>query len=73
MQRDYLAWAQGFMSGILLSRPSGVDDGLDLNSPSFGLLRQLEFLREHCAKNPAAGFSNAVEALYRSLRKLGTT
>lgn len=73
VQRDYLAWAQGFMSGILLSRPSGVDEGLDLNPPSFGLLKQLEFLREHCTKSPSAGFSDAVEALYLSLRKAGTT
>lgn len=73
VQRDYLAWAQGFMSGILLSRPSGVDDGLDLNPPAFGLLKQLEFLREHCAKSPSAAFSDAVEALYRRLRKVGTT
>src|SRR5581483_2361904 len=65
VQRDYLAWAQGFMSGILLSRPSGVDDGLDLNPPAFGLLKQLAFLSEHCAKNTSAGFSDAVEALYR--------
>lgn len=73
VQRDYLAWAQGFMSGILLSRPSGVDEGLDLNPPTFGLLKQLEYLREHCDKNPSAGFSDAVEALYRRLRKAGTT
>jgi hypothetical protein len=31
VRRDYLAWAQGFMSGIILSRPPGVDVGLDLN------------------------------------------
>jgi hypothetical protein len=31
VRRDYLAWAQGFMSGILLGRPAGVDEGLDLN------------------------------------------
>ncbi|MFX6056002.1 hypothetical protein ABTE97_19005, partial [Acinetobacter baumannii] len=31
LRRDYLAWAQGFMSGIILSRPPGVDEGLDLN------------------------------------------
>lgn len=73
VQRDYLAWAQGFMSGILLSRPSGVDDALDLNPPAFGLLKQLAFLSEHCAKNTSAGFSDAVEALYRRLRKVGTT
>ena len=27
VRRDYLAWAQGFMSGVLLSRPPGVDEG----------------------------------------------
>jgi hypothetical protein len=37
-QKQYLAWAQGFMSGILMSRPPGVDEGLDLNPRSFGLL-----------------------------------
>jgi hypothetical protein len=73
VQRDYLAWAQGFMSAVLLSRPAGVDEGLNLNPPAFGLLKQLEFLREHCVKSPSAGFSDAVEALYRSLRKVGTT
>src|SRR5262249_8868153 len=37
LQREYLAWAQGFMSGVLMSRPPGVDEGLDLNPRSFGL------------------------------------
>ncbi len=69
MQRDYLAWAQGFMSGILHGRPPGVDEGLDLNPSTFGLLKQLEFLRDHCAQHPIDGFSNAVEALYKRLRK----
>ena len=73
VQRDYLAWAQGFMSGILLSRPPGVDETLDLNPPSFGLLKQLEFLRERCTETPSAGFADAVEDLYRRLRKVGTT
>jgi len=31
LQRDYLAWGQGYMSGILVSRPPGVDQGLNLN------------------------------------------
>lgn len=42
--RDYLAWAQGFMSGIVLSRPPGVDAGLNLNPPTFGVMAQLRFL-----------------------------
>ena len=73
LQRDYLAWAQGYMSGILLSRPVGVDEGLDLVPKMFPLLKQLEFLREHCTQNPSADFADAVVALYKRLRKEGTT
>ena len=73
VRRDYLAWAQGFMSGIILSRPPGVDVGLDLNPPTFGLIDQLRFLEEHCARNDAADFSTAVEALYKRLRLEGRT
>jgi hypothetical protein len=69
VQRDYLAWAQGFMSGILLSRPPGIDEQLDLNPPAFGLLKQLEFLGEYCNQKPLEDFSDAVEALYKRLRK----
>ena len=45
MQQDYLAWAQGFLSGVLLSQPAGVDEGVDLIPQSLPLLQQLEFLR----------------------------
>jgi hypothetical protein len=67
--RDYLAWAQGFMSGILLSRPVGIDESLDLNPPGFGLLQQLEFLRQHCVRNPSQDFSDAVVMLYKRFRQ----
>lgn len=70
-RRDYLAWAQGFMSGILLSRPAGIDEGLDLNPATFGLINQLYFLENHCAKNTSMEFSGAVEALYKRLRQEG--
>lgn len=73
VRRDYLAWAQGFMSGIILSRPPGVDAGLDLNPPTFGLMSQLRFLEDHCARNETADFSSAVEALYKRLRQEGKT
>ena len=66
--RDYLAWAQGFMSGILLSRPAGVDEGLDLNPITFDLVNQLLFLEGHCARNTSSSFSDAFEALYKRLR-----
>lgn len=68
VRRDYLAWAQGFMSGILLGRPAGVDQGLDLDPPSFGLMRQIEFLQEFCVRNTSNDFADAVEALYKRLR-----
>ncbi|WP_371422579.1 hypothetical protein [Tardiphaga sp.] len=73
LRRDYLAWAQGFMSGIILSRPPGVDEGLDLNPVTFDLINQLHFLEDHCARNVALDFSNAVEALYKRLRQEGKT
>ena len=71
VRRDYLAWAQGFMSGILLSRPPGVDAGLDLNPATFGLISQLHFLEDYCVKNTSLDFSDGVEALYKRLRQEG--
>lgn len=68
-RRDYFAWAQGFMSAIVLSRPPGVDEDLDLNPASFGLVDQVHYLEEHCARNLSADFSDAVEALYKRLRR----
>lgn len=73
LRRDYLAWAQGFMSGIILSRPPGVDQGLDLTPKTFDLISQLHFLEDHCARNAALDFSDAVEALYKRLRREGKT
>jgi hypothetical protein len=73
LQREYLAWAQGFTSGILMSRPPGVDVGLDLNPRSFGLRSQIDFLREHCREHPIQDFSDATVELYRRLRREGAT
>jgi hypothetical protein len=70
-RRDYLAWAQGYMSGILLGRPAGVDDGLDLDPPTLGLLDQLKFLESFCASGASMDYSDAVEALYKRLRREG--
>jgi hypothetical protein len=71
--RDYLAWAQGFMSGILSSRPPGVDEGLDLAPSTFPLMRQLDFLGDYCARNASLDFSDGVAALYKRLRQEGKT
>lgn len=73
VRRDYLAWAQGFMSGIISSRPPGVDEGLDLAPATFDLLSQLHFLENHCARNASLDFSDAVAALYKRLRQEGKT
>jgi hypothetical protein len=61
------------MSGILLGRPAGIDDGLDLDPPTFGLLNQLTFLEDYCAGNASMDFGDAVEALYKRLRREGKT
>ncbi|WP_454633528.1 OpgC domain-containing protein [Bradyrhizobium cenepequi] len=73
IRKAYLAWTQGFMSGILSRRPPGVDEGLDLNPATFGLLNQLRFLEDLCAKNSSWDFSDAVAALYKRLREEGKT
>ena len=64
----YLAWAQGYMSAILLTRPPGVDEGLDINPPSFRIDKQMEFAIAECRAMPQRTFSDAVEALYKRLR-----
>ena len=68
LQRDYFAWAQGFMSGALIRAPQGVDEGLDLTPPSFQLQEQVDFLRAFCAKNQDQDYMDAARALYRRLR-----
>ena len=68
LQRDYFAWAQGFMSGILLRAPPGVDEDLNLNPSAFSLMQQVEFLRQFCSTNPDRDYSDGVLELYRVLR-----
>ena len=48
-----------------MSRPPGVDVGLDLNPRSFGLRSQIEFLREHCRQHPTQDVSDATVELYK--------
>ena len=67
-EREYVAWAQGYMSGLLIRAPAGKDEGLDLAPPAFPLLKQAAFLRTFCATNREADFSDAVNTLYRTLR-----
>jgi hypothetical protein len=68
LQRDYFAWAQGFMSGTLWRAPPSVDANLELNPPHFPLIKQVEFLRNFCEKNRESGYTDGVIELYKALR-----
>lgn len=67
-EREYFAWAQGYMSGLLIRAPSGKDENLDLMPPAFPLLKQAELLRNFCLRNRDADFTDGVNTLYRTLR-----
>ena len=67
-EREYFAWAQGYMSGLLIRAPEGKDEDLDLMPPAFPLLKQAEFLRGFCSQNIDADFTDGVNTLYRTLR-----
>lgn len=72
-ERNYLAWMQGYMSGIVIGRPPKTNEGIDLNPKEFTLKAQLTFLRNYCLSAPSAPFAEAVEALFKSLRILSAT
>jgi hypothetical protein len=67
-EREYLVWAQGFMSGALLRAPDGIDRGLDLLPPRFPISSQAIFLRRYCEAHPRADYSDGVVELFRTLR-----
>lgn len=66
-EREYFAWAQGYMSGILLTAPAGVDDGLSLTPKAFPVAAQIAFVRAFCERFPATTYSDGIETLYRAL------
>lgn len=68
IEKNFFAWAQGYMSGILIRAPAGKDESLDLMPPAFPLLKQAEFLRTYCSRHVSEDFTDAVNALYRTLR-----
>lgn len=72
-QRQYLAWMQGYMSGIVIARPIGVDEGIDLNPKTFPLAQQIKFIRDYCLNAPIDSFADAVEALFKKLRSISST
>ena len=68
VEKNFFAWAQGYMSGLLIRAPAGKDEGLDLTPPELPLLKQAEFLRSYCSRHTGEDFSDAVNMLYRTLR-----
>ena len=66
-ERDYFAWAQGYMSGIIISAPPELDERVDLRPPTFRLQQQADFLRQYCDQNRETDYSDGVLALYRKL------
>jgi hypothetical protein len=68
VERDYFVWAQGYMSGLLIRAPAGRDERVDLIPQNMPLLKQAEFLQAFCFARPQAGFTDAVNDLYRALR-----
>ena len=45
VERNYAAWAQGFMSGALMRAPKGVNEGLDHTPKTLGRIPE-GFLRQ---------------------------
>jgi hypothetical protein len=68
-EREYFAWAQGYMSGILMRAPPGKDENLDLAPPGFPVKDQLGFFRDFCAEHEQNDFADAAAQLYQRLRE----
>lgn len=68
-QHTYFAWLQGYLSGIVIARREGIDEGIDLNPADFPLAAQLHFVRDYCLAAPSASFPDAAEALFKELRR----
>ena len=73
VEKHYVAWMQGYMSGIMVGRPAGVDEGIDLEPTKFPLRAQIQFVHDLCLKNPQSDFADAVEQLYVRLKRLNAT
>jgi hypothetical protein len=67
-ESDYLMWAQGYLSGLLIRAPADKDESLDLTPPTMPMEKQAAFLRAFCEKERGADFSDGVGVLYRTLR-----
>lgn len=69
-EREYFAWAQGYMSGLLMRSPAG--EHVDLRHKLLPLLSQVAFVRSYCQANPEKDFVEGVQDLYKALRKMSS-
>jgi hypothetical protein len=67
-EKNYFAWAQGYVSGLLIRAPEGKDERLDLMPTMFSLNQQAKFLRKFCSDHTELDFIDAVNSLYLTLR-----
>jgi hypothetical protein len=65
--RPYLAWGQGYMSGIIFFAPPGENEKVDIGATHLPVLDQIQFLETYCRDSPKAEFSEAVFALFLKL------
>jgi hypothetical protein len=67
-EETFFVWAQGFMSGLNVGAPPGIN--VRLVPEQFNSDRQKAFLRDYCAKNPNNKLHDGVRALYFKLHDL---
>lgn len=67
MEREYFAWAQGFMSGVMLRAPTGVDEDINFNPEQFRVGEQIRAIRLSCIQQPSLQYADVVRAIYRQL------
>lgn len=65
--REYFVWGQGYMSGVLIRSPAGVDDTLDLSSNAMPVVEQMRLVRRYCVLHVDADYADAIQMLYRAL------
>lgn len=69
IEGQYLAWAQGYLSGLLIRAPKGVDENLKLLPVDFPIQRQAVLLKKFCRTNSDKDYVDGVQLLYKTLRK----
>lgn len=70
MEREYFAWGQGYMSGLLMRSPAG--EYVDLRHQTMPYPKQVVFVRSYCQSNRASTYDQGFLELYKALRALSS-